>query len=83
MKAEKRSSWYLWSCDLAGCDLIATTHPKVLGDETPYGWVTIAPPMYWRGPLLSFCGIPHRDQFMGDHLRAQLQLEPGDTKVVS
>ncbi len=67
VKQERRSRWYLWTCDLTGCTVTATTHPAtdtlaaVEVADVPDGWVVIDPPRFWRGPSLAFHSIEHRN----------------------
>lgn len=65
MRNEKRSRWYLWSCDLDGCNAMTTTHPAIDDDPEaiPLGWLVIAPPKFWKGPSLAFCSTDHRNQW--------------------
>lgn len=72
MRNAKRTQWWLWRCDLAGCDRQDTTH-DILEERFPPGWVTIDPPKYWKGPSLAFCSDTHRDQFLQGYFADQVQ----------
>lgn len=69
MRQERRSRWYLWSCDRDGCKVTATTHPgsvtnePVEEEETPAGWIVVEPPRFWRGSALAFCSTEHRNEW--------------------
>lgn len=69
MRQERRSRWYLWSCDLSGCEATATTHPAtdtlvaVEANDVPDGWVVVEPPKFWRGPALAFHSKEHRNEW--------------------
>lgn len=72
MKVERRTYWYLWSCDRTGCDSKATTHPgskdhdPVEDSDIPDGWTVVEPPRFWKGPALAFCSIAHRNEWAQD-----------------
>lgn len=72
MKAEKRSHWFLITCDLETCPMATTVHPALYEELEPVGWFFIKPPKFWRGPDLSFCTQEHRDLFVGNVVRPQL-----------
>lgn len=72
MKHEKRSHWFLITCDLDSCDSYAVTHPALFEPDEPAGWYFISPPRYWKGPKLAFCSQEHRDLFVGNVVRPQL-----------
>lgn len=69
MKAEKRSHWYLWTCDREGCGQTETTHPAIdpLGmGEIPPGWIVVPPPRFWKGPSLAFCSVADHEAWARD-----------------
>lgn len=72
MRNEKRSRWFLITCDHDGCDLMTTVHPALFEEDEPRDWFFIKPPRYWRGPALSFCSQLHRDAFVGSVVQPQL-----------
>lgn len=63
MRQERRTFWHEWRCDLEGCTALTTTHPALKEADPPAGWITIAPPRYWKGPPLAFCGPEHARAF--------------------
>lgn len=69
MRKERRSRWYLWTCDNDGCGLQTTTHPSantlpaVESEDIPPGWIVIDPPPFWRGPSLSFHSTACRNEW--------------------